>query len=191
MYLSLSQQKEEKMTTATETTVTVDTAYPITDSSFVEFLAHDSENQTVYVQLGNGTYVYTNVSTDDFVDLLNADSVGHAFHDFARKYGPYTDFYGEGELFYELREAYEEEDADVLKFTLVEGEKSTEDDYEVPDFLSGLLPSDEEVAEARAQRTREIALAAAATSVAGSKYAPTPTEVVDRAIQYEAYLSGE
>lgn len=172
-------------------------AFPITDSSFVEFLGYDREEDVAYVQLDHGTYVYSDVSLSDFLDLANADSVGHQFHDFSRKYGPYSEFYSQGELFYSMRDSVEEasesteEDdvADVL--TLVPGTNEETDDGMFSSMFDDLLPSDEEVAEAKALRLREFALAAAAASVSGAKNPVKIYDVITRAEEFEAYLAGE
>jgi hypothetical protein len=191
MYLSLS-QREEEMTNTTDYSVFIDVGHVIYDSSFVEYLAYDEQSQKAYVQLGNGTYVYDGVTREQFDDLYGADSVGHAFHEFARSHGPYSEFYDE--VFYSYRPVEETPEPSVEEnlFTLIPGERV--DDEPSDDFgslFSGLLPSEEEVAEANERRRREIALAAAATSVAGAKNPLSSSAVLARAEDFEGYLAGE
>lgn len=170
----------------------IDVGHIIVDSSFVEYLAYSEEDQKAYVQLGNGTYVYDGVTREQFDALYDADSVGHAFHEFARAHGPYTEFFEAGDLYYSYRQptlddSLEEDNV----FTLVKGEADESEDDELGSLLSSLMPSDEEVEEANARRRREIALAAAATSVAGAKNPQSSIAVLARAEDFEGYLAGE
>lgn len=196
MYLSLSQKEEEMTTTSDYTTVTIDTAF-MPDSSFVEYLAYDAEGKKAYVQLGSGIYVYDGVSAEQFEALVDADSVGHAFHEFARVHGPYSEFFSHDDgLYYSYREQTLEatdeatDEADNV-FTLVPGTVEQTQDDSLGSLFSDLLPSAEEIEEATLRRRREMALAAAAASVAGAKNPLSSSAVLARAEDFEGYLAGE
>jgi hypothetical protein len=184
MHLSLS-QKEEEMTTTDYQEVVVDFADEITDSSFVEWLAYDQNDEIVYVELGNGTYAYSRVPMEDFQALRDSESVGHAFHDFARKHGPYVKFFEKGQLFYSLREGSMEE-SNVLQ--LIEGEKGT-DVSDRPLDLASLLPTDDEIEESRLLRLREISLISAASFYQGASLTSIPQDLIYAAQQFENYLN--
>ena len=52
------------------------------ESSQIKLIAHDSDVDKLYIQFkNNSVYEYSPVSLEDYIDFLNADSIGSHFYE--------------------------------------------------------------------------------------------------------------